>query len=134
MCCSLRISIFVKSIGYNCQRNLLCKKNFTKYKVHQCCKVILSTTSFIRYEQGSDDQFEVGDDRRGKGSSSPGFPSGPGSPASFFSYLRFFRRARQLRITYQLITFFNIRDKRLKLPFHNIVPCDKIKKRSTRYI
>jgi len=58
----------------------------------------------------------------------------PGSPASFFSYLRFFRRARQLRITYQLITFFNIRDKRLKLPFHNIVPCDKIKKRSTRYI
>ncbi|KAG5317579.1 SHH protein, partial [Pseudoatta argentina] len=108
----------------NCQRNLLSEeKSFAKYEVHQGCKVNLSTTSFIHYEQGSDDQFEVGDDRRGKGSSSPGLPSGPGS-SSFFLSSAFLRRTRQLRITYQLITFFNIRDKRLKLPFHNVVLCE----------
>lgn len=136
MCCNLKIIAFVKSIDYNCQRNSPREKeSFTKCGVHQRCKVILSTTSFIRYEQGSDDQFEVGDDRRGKGSSPPGLPPSPGSPASlFFLSSTFLRRARQFRITYQLIAFFNVCDKRLKLPFHNTVPCDKIKGRSSRYI
>lgn len=55
--------------------------------------------------------------------------SSPGSPASpFFLFSSaFLRRARQLRITYQPIAFFNVRDKRLKLPFHNTVLYDKIK-------
>lgn len=135
MCYNLRIIVFIKLIDYNCQRNFPREKeSFTKCGMHQRCKVILLTTSFIRYEQGSDDQFEVDDDRRGKGSSPPGLPPSPGSPASpFFLSSGFLRRARQLRITYQLIAFFNVCDKRLKLPFHNTVPCDKIKGRSSRY-
>lgn len=60
----------------------------------------------------------------------------PGSPAPPFFFLSsaFLRRARQLRTTYQLIAFFNVRDKRLKLPFHNTISCEKIKGRSIRRI
>jgi hypothetical protein len=86
--------------------------------------VILPTTSFIHYRQGSDDQFEVADDRRGKESSLPDLRPSPGSPFSLsFAFLR---RVRQLGITYQLIASLNIRDKRLKLPSQNIVLRDKI--------
>lgn len=90
---------------------------FCKIRGRSQCKMILPTTSSIHYDRGSDDQFEVGDDRRGKGSSPPGLPPGPASPVllllffslSFSLSLSLLRisspRARQLRITYQTYCF-----------------------------
>lgn len=101
------------------------------------CKMILPTTSSIHYDQGSDDQFEVGDDRRGKGSSPPGLPPGPASLVLlFFLSSAFLGRARQLHITYQLIAFLNIRahDKRLKLPSHCILRWNEGKKHKSANI
>lgn len=46
----------------------------------------------------------------------------------------FLRRACQPRITYQLIAFFNIPDKRLKLSFPNTVIRGVIMERVSRYI
>lgn len=52
------------------KRGSTCRRKFREIQGGASCKVILPTTSFLRCERGSDDQFEVGDDRRGKGSSS----------------------------------------------------------------
>lgn len=44
-------SYHIHQIGCNCQKNSLREEeSFTKYGMHQRCKMIFSTTSFIRYE------------------------------------------------------------------------------------
>lgn len=112
-----KIIMFFKTIDYDRSEKLIARSLARICERH--CKVISPTTSFIRAT--SEDPMtslrstmtDVGKDHHRLV-----FLRGSGSPASpFFLSSAFLRRARQLRITYQLIAFFNIRDKRLKLPY-----------------